>query len=128
MNRIESATEIFQSHRDELGFVNRAQVREKDLVTVERNGEIAGALLGNHCVRKPQSTVYEIAVREKYRRAGAGDELVTRFASESPHDKLVAKCPIDLPANQFYNQSGWELIAVEDGKHRGLAVWRLMLS
>ena len=117
------AADLFQRHRDELGFVNRAQCREKDLVTVTRDGEVVGALLGNHCVRKPQSTVYEVAVAPKYRREGIGSELVRRFAVDSPHDKLVAKCPEPLPANEFYAATGWERTDREEGKERALNVW-----
>ena len=120
----EAAADVFQAHRDELGFVNRAQCRDGDLVTVERDGEIVGALLGNHCVRKPQSTVYEMAVLPEYRREGIASELVARFADESPHEKLVAKCPVPLPANEFYQTTGWTLVDTEDGKKRALNVWR----
>lgn len=119
----ESAADVFQAHRDELGFVNRAQVREGDLVVEERDGQIVGALLGNHCVRKPQSTVYELAVLPEYRREGIASVLVERFADESPHEKLVAKCPVDLPANDFYQSTGWDRVDREEGKNRALNVW-----
>lgn len=118
-----AAADVFQTHRDELGFVNRAQCREGDLVTATRDGDIVGALLGNHCVQKPQSTVYELAVLPDYRRQGIATQLVDQFAAASPHDKLVAKCPADLPANAFYDATGWELVAREDGKNRPLHIW-----
>jgi len=124
----DSAAELFQEHRDELGFVNRAQCREKDLLTAKRDGRVVGALLGNHCVRKPQSTIYELAVRENARRHGIGRALVERFAAESPHDTLVAKCPVDLPANRFYDATGWERVSVDDGKNRELVVWERDIS
>lgn len=123
MSSAAEAADVFQQHRDELGFVNRAQCREGDLVTIDHDGRTVGALLGNHCVRKPQSTVYELAVLPEYRRGGIGTELVDRFAAESPHDRLVAKCPADLPANDFYAATGWERIDREDGKNRPLNVW-----
>lgn len=125
---VTEAAEVFQAHRDELGFVNRAQCKEKDLVTVERNGRVVGALLGNHCVRKPQSTVYELAVLPQYRRDGIAETLVTRFAAESPHNTLVAKCPTELPANEFYKNGGWALVDNESGKARPLNVWELDTS
>ena len=127
MNRSEQAAELFQDHRDELGFVNTAQCREKNLVTVEHLGEVVGALLGNHCARKPQSTVYEVAVDESYRRQGIASDLVADFAGDSPHEKLVAKCPVDLPANRFYADTGWERIGREEGKNRALNVWQLWI-
>jgi GNAT superfamily N-acetyltransferase len=123
MTQSEQAAELFQEHRDELGFVNRAQCREKDLMTVTRDSDVVAALLGNHCVRKPQSTVYELAVAPPYRRKGIAATLVERFANESPHGTLVAKCPEPLPANQFYQATGWTHTDREDGKNRALNVW-----
>ena len=124
MSTAADAANVFQAHRDELGFVNRAQCRDGDLVTVTRDGETVGALLGNHCVQKPQSTVYELAVLPEHRRRGLASELVARFADASPHGKLVAKCPATLPANDFYRATGWVQIDRETGKHRALNVWR----
>jgi len=118
------AADVFQAHRDELGFVNRAQCEEKDLYTVERDGETVGAALGNHCVRKPQTTLYELAVLPGYRREGIATTLLERMADDSPHGKIVAKCPVDLPANKFYSRTGWEHIDTESGKNRDLNVWR----
>lgn len=123
MDSAGDAAELFQRHRDELGFVNRAQCEDKDLHTIRRDGDVVGAILGNHCVRKPQTTVYEIAVDREYRRDGIGRTLVDRMATESPHPRLVAKCPVDLPAMNFYRATGWHLDGYDDGKHRGLAVW-----
>lgn len=117
------AAELFQSHRDELGFVNRAQCREKDLVTIRRGGDVVGAALGNHCIRKPQTTLYELAVDSEYRRNGIASLLVDKLASDSPHSKLIAKCPADLEANAFYEATGWDRIDVDPGKSRELNVY-----
>lgn len=127
MTSASDAADLFQRHRDELGFVNRAQCREKDLVTVTSDGEVVGALLGNHCVRKPQSTVYEVAVLPEHRREGLGETLVDRFAADSPHETLVAKCPAPLPANEFYAATGWVRVGREEGKKRALNVWELSI-
>lgn len=124
MTEAEDAADLFQQHRKELGFVNRAQCREKTLYTEYDDGEIVGAALVNHCVRKPQTTLYDIAVCETHRSEGIGSQLVNKIADETPHEKIIAKCPIDLPANQFYNQTGWKLTVVEEGKNRSLAVWK----
>jgi GNAT superfamily N-acetyltransferase len=126
-SKSDKAADLFQMHRDELGFVNRAQCREKDLVTETRDGCVVGAVLGNHCVRKPQSTVYEVAVHQDYRRRGIATQLLERFAEESPHEKLVAKCPQDLPANRFYAGTGWEKVDTEAGKSRPLNVWEKLI-
>jgi len=123
----EAAAKLFQRHREELGFVNTAQCEAKDLYVVREDGDVVGAALGNHCVRKPQTTLYELAVNESHRRNGIAETLVSRMANDSPHEKLIAKCPVDLPANNFYASTGWEKIDTEDGKQRSLHVWRLML-
>ncbi|MFP4627184.1 MAG: DUF6610 family protein [Natronomonas sp.] len=124
----EAAAEVFQAHRDELGFVNRAQCREGDLYTVERDGRVVGAALGNHCVRKPQTTLYELAVLPEHRREGIATTLIARLAQDSPHEKIVAKCPETLPANDFYASTGWERVGVEDGKNRDLVVWEYHIA
>lgn len=115
--------ELFQSHRDELGFVNVAQVREKNTYTATRDGELAGAAICNHCVRKPQTTLYDIAVYPHHRRDGVATELIEHIATDSPHDKIVAKCPTHLPANEFYETTGWRHVDVKEGTNRPLNVW-----
>jgi len=128
MTRAKNAAEVFQEHRDELGFVTKAQCSEKELYTVRRDGETVGAALANHCVRKPQTTLYELAVLPAYRRDGIATELVDRLRRDSPHDKLRAKCPVDLPANEFYESTGWEQIEQHSGKHTPLNEWELDIS
>lgn len=127
MTSATEAAEVFQQHRDELGFVNRAQCREEDLYTVEQDGQIVGAALGNHCVQKPQTTLYEIAVLPEYRRGGIGTELIDRMVRDSPHDKIIAKCPEDLPANEFYESLGWVRVNRDEGKNRALNVWEYQI-
>jgi len=121
---VDEITNLFQDHRDELGFVNSAQVREKDTYTVSRDGDLAGAAICNHCVRKPQTTLYDIAVYEEYRRDGVGSELIENITHDSPHRKIIAKCPLDLPANEFYENTGWTFVGREEGKSRDLNIWR----
>lgn len=124
MSDVEEIADLFQDHRDELGFVNRAQVREKTTHTRAVDGDIVAAVLCNHCIRKPQTTIYEIAVDEHYRRNGYAESLIDEVYNESPHEKLIAKCPKPLSANEFYRETGWALIDTEDGKNRDLNVWR----
>lgn len=116
--------DLFQKHRQELGFVNIAQVKEKDTYYTERSGQVVAAVLCNHCVRKPQTTIYDIAVDVEWRREGIAKELLFEVYDDSPHNKLVAKCPKDLESNHFYRETGWELDDVESGKNRELCVWK----
>lgn len=125
MTEAEDMASLFQEHRSELGFVNEAQCREKTSYTVYNADILIGAALCNHCVQKPQTTLYDIAVRPSARRSGVGSELVEKIADDSPHDCIVAKCPVDLDANKFYQSSGWELTTVEEKDDtRNLNVWK----
>jgi N-acetylglutamate synthase-like GNAT family acetyltransferase len=124
MSCVEDAAAVFQSHRDELGFVSTAQCREKDLYTVEECGDVVGAAIANHCVRKPQTTLYDIAVLPAYRDSGHGESLIAQITRDSPHDQLIAKCPTDLPSNGWYDATGWTHIDTEPGKNRALNVWQ----
>lgn len=128
MTRAESAADVFQKHRDELGFVNKAQCREKELYTEKRNGRIVGAVLANHCTRKPQTTLYELAVLPQYRRAGIATTLIERLSRDSPHGKIVAKCPEPLSANDFYESTGWVRVDREYGKNSELNIWQKDIS
>lgn len=129
MNQARRAADLFQQHRDELGFVNEAQCREKTLYTETRDGETVGAALVNHCVQKPQTTLYEIAVREDHRRNGIGKSLVEQIKADTPHSKIVAKCPVDLSANGWYERTGWDRInTIEKSDKRDLNVWQLSLE
>lgn len=120
---VDKAVKLFQSHRNELGFVNSAQVREKRLLTKLDDGNVVAALLANHCVRKPQTTLYDIAVMDEHRRNGYATDLVDDLVSESPHNIIVAKCPKELPATNFYESTGWEHVSTESGKNRELNVY-----
>ena len=116
------AASLFQEHREELGFVNEAQCREKTLYTIQDKNRLIAAAIINHCVRKPQTTIYDIAVKDK--KNGYGTQLIQRIIQESPHSKIIAKCPTDLEANEFYKDIGFVLESVEEGKKRNLNVWR----
>jgi len=118
------AANLFQQHREELGFVNRAQCREKDLYTETRGGEVVGAALVNHCVQKPQTTLYELAVDAEYREEGIATKLLQQVTRDTPHSKIIAKCPKPLPANEFYRQTGWDKVMQESGKSQSLNVWK----
>ena len=113
MSNHKEIANLFQEHREELGFVNTAQVKEKTTYTVYEDGKLVGAALCNHCVQKPQTTLYDIAVRQSARRTGIGTSLIEKMADDSPHDVIVAKCPVDLAATSFYESTGWDQVNTE---------------
>lgn len=121
---VEKIAALFQKHRDELGFVNTAQVREKTTYVEWDEDTVVGAAIVNHCVRKPQTTLYDIAVDENHRRCGIATSLISSIVKETPHKKIIAKCPTELDANSFYDGTGWTCIETEDGKSRSLNVWK----
>lgn len=120
---INQTASVFQNHRDELGFVSTAQCKEKDLYVEKQNNRVVGAAICNHCVRKPQTTLYDIAVTDEYKNRGIGTKIVKKIKRDSPHNKIVAKCPENLSANKFYEKTGWEKINKEDGKNVDLNVY-----
>lgn len=125
MSEAKKAAKVFQNHRKDLGFVNEAQCRQKTLYTIEEK-EMKAAALVNHCKTKPQTTIYDIASIDK--REGYGTRLFHRIKKDSPHDNIVAKCPVDLDANEFYKSLGFKKVRVEEGKNRELNVWKYTYS
>jgi N-acetylglutamate synthase-like GNAT family acetyltransferase len=131
MRRSKRLAEFYQSHRDDLShFVSEPMV-EKGGVTnysIERDGDTVAAARTRHCVRKEQTTLYDIVVRSDWRGNGFASELIERIASESPHERIIAKCPAWFEATQFYSGGGWELVTVEvDGEpspNNAVCVWR----
>lgn len=107
-----------------MGFVSTAQCKEKDLYIERRDDNVVGAAICNHCVRKPQTTLYDIAVDDKYKGRGIGTKLVEKIKRNSPHEKIIAKCPKNLPANKFYQNTGWEQTHTEKGKNVDLNVYK----
>jgi len=123
---IEEAIELFQDHAEQLGFINKARVEEGPLYVEKREREVVGAALADHLSTKASSWLRDIVVKEEYRRQGIGESLIEKIREDSPHPQLKAKCPQDLPANSFYEETGWALhamVEVSDGKD--LNVWVL---
>ena len=70
---------------------------------------------------KDTSTIYEIAVDERWRGLGVGRALLNAVP---PPVRL--KCTQDnVRGNAFYASAGMTLIGSEAGKHRPLNVWRM---
>jgi N-acetylglutamate synthase-like GNAT family acetyltransferase len=128
MSEANELAAFFQMFRDELGFINTAQCREKTTVKISRDGQIVAGAICNHCVQKDQTTLYDIAVHENYRRNGFARNLIYQIAQDSPHDKIIAKCPVDLSANEFYQNTGWVKDKTQSGKKRDLNVYRFDIN
>lgn len=128
---VEECYEVFKEHTEELGFVSKVQIEEaeeNDMLYYRRvDGKVVAAALIRHCKNKPQTTLQDIAVLEDYRGRGLAQDIINEAAEDSTHPKIVAKCPCDLPSNNWYESQGWELKGTQDGKNRDLNIWELEL-
>lgn len=67
-------------------------------------------------------TIYEIISQ----RPGVGQQMLARLVEQKP-TVIVAKCPVDLTANDWYARRGFGLDRVETTKSgRQLNVWKLL--
>lgn len=77
-----------------------------------------------HLRRDGTITIYEILSQ----RPGAGQEMLARLRAAGAR-AITAKCPADLPANDWYKRRGFRCAAIETTRSgRTLNVWRLECS
>lgn len=121
-----TAKAIANQFKSELGFVNLAALK---VAEEKRSLEVIPSVgfCNYHHRQDKQTTIYEIAVAKQYQRQGWGRLLFYRVlcaAIERSHSTIVAKCPEDLPSNEFYQHLGFKLAAVEAGRKRQLNRWQ----
>jgi N-acetylglutamate synthase-like GNAT family acetyltransferase len=117
---------------DVFGFVPRVvlarAIKEGEIrVLTAGDGRLTGAIRFHHR-RDGVTTIHEVVVAADARNDGVGRTLVQAVhdaALARGQQSLRAKCPIDARANGFYRATGWERVAIEDGRVRDLAVWKL---
>lgn len=121
---IDAAIAIARRHKTELGYIMRPT-----LETAARRGELyvlptAFAYVWHR--RDHQTTLHAIASE----RRGQGSALLDQIAHDAQQagqSSIVARCPVDLSANNWYSRQGFLLMATEPGKHRALNVWKLAI-
>ena len=150
---------LADEHRRELGFVKLATlekaVQEHRLLvavisptrvpfSLSRVPRVIG-FVHFRCCKDGHATIYEIVVAPEWRGKGIGRKLVEAVCTHARlHSctRLRLKCPIDLPANGFYQRLGFVRIGVETpeparlhtcthARHvnrRPLAIWELDLQ
>ena len=125
---------IADAHRRELGFVLRPALAEsierEEVLVAENHQELIGFVEYHHR-QDEQTTLYHIVVAPDYRRRGIGRRLIERLADEARmagKEFIALKCPVTLPANDFYAHTGWSLVSGEAGKRRPLNLWRFVLG
>ena len=82
------------------------------LVAVDERG-VLGFVNYKHLKRKPQTTIYDIAVHRNARRQGVARALVQRVLSDSPHGCIRLKCIASNPACSFYTRLGFQVERME---------------
>ena len=123
--------QLVDRNRATLGFVLRpalmAGIKQGWLLIAEHtNGELLGFIHYRHR-RDMHTTLYEICVVESFRRRGVGRALVEALARESAQlgkTCIQLRAPVGIPANTFYQMTGFALDRTESGRKRPLNVWR----
>lgn len=86
---------------------------------------IDGGFCHWHLRRDGQLTIREIIST----RPGAGMEMLERLKQVKGALSILAKCPADLAANEWYQRRGFVRESTEQTKSsRELNVWRLILN
>ena len=86
---------------------------------------VEGGMCHWHLRRNGQLTIREIISTQP----GAGTRMLDMLKQTPGARCIVAKCPLDLPANAWYRKRGFERLASETTRSgRTLWVWRLNLD
>ena len=86
---------------------------------------IDGGFCHWHLRRDGQLTIREIIATRK----GAGKEMLSALMQTPGAICLVARCPSDLAANEWYVKQGFELnLILSSGRGRVINEWKLPLS
>ena len=85
---------------------------------------VDGGICHWHLCRNGQLTIREILST----KPGAGSAMLTQLKCHPTATSIFAKCPIDLPANSWYQKQGFVLEGTEiTPSGRNLNLWRLPL-
>jgi ribosomal protein S18 acetylase RimI-like enzyme len=134
-NHINDMKLLADANRNSISFMTRKKFEE--IVDQQRafvslfDDTVIGFVVFRHRKLDLQTTLSEICVQHKYRGQGIGTDLIQlliRDCNQKKRDFIQLKCPIDLPANKFYEHLGFDLHMTEDGRKRKLNVWRLAIA
>lgn len=128
---IDAIKRIADVHRKELGFSRRPallkSISQQEILVARQNEQIIGYVEYHHR-RDEQTTLHNIVVFPEYRGQDVGRKLIATLQTESQSKNkrfILLKCPVDLPANNFYSHTGFSLVKTEPGKRRQLNIWQL---
>lgn len=112
---------IANRYKAEVGYVMYPALREAigrhELFVAEVERQIVG-FVRYHRRLDGISTVHELAVDRTCWHGKVGTALLCAV----PHP-IRLKCPVDSPANTFYDHLGYTLIGIDPGKKRPLNIW-----
>jgi ribosomal protein S18 acetylase RimI-like enzyme len=132
---IPHAKALADANRLSVGFMTKGKfdeaVQQKRGIIAIENEALVGFVLYRHRKIDQQTTLSEICVKSDYRGQNVGKQLVDALIQDcktNHHTFIQLKCPVDLPANEFYRRIGFQLYATEAGKKRPLNIWRFTVS
>lgn len=130
---VDEIDSLIRSCRGVFGYISKAAIckslGEQELFLFYRDGHVAGFIRFHHR-RDGQTTVYEIAVLESYRGVGIGRWLLSKLLVDCEargQHKIVAKCPADLPSNDWWRWMGFTCVGTIEGK-RDINIWEKKLT
>ena len=87
---------------------------------------VDGGMCHFHKRRDGQLTIREIIILPDKQRQGIGSALLAELRRVPNITSIFAKCPVDLPANMWYNAKGFICEGIETTPSgRQLNLWRL---
>lgn len=90
---------------------------------------VEGGLCHFHLRRDGQVTILEVIVLPEKQRQGIGRGFLQQLRRIEGATSIFAKCPADLPANEWYERWGFELECREEARSgRLLNCWRVRLD
>lgn len=112
----DQVTAVARSSKFTSGFTNIIYSGEENyekgnIIVMEQRGKIVGMCCLRHCVRKPFSTVYDVAVLPEAKGRGHGKKLVEHVLKTSPHKcvRLNVDCT-NQEALDFYCRMGFKKV------------------
>ena len=133
LSDVDIVKHIADQHRAELGFhARQAYVDSLDkgeLLIARKDDQVVGFLRYHHR-RDNRTTLYEIAIIPDVRGKGIGHQLIKALIADCQRVSsrcLRLSCPVELPANRFYEAVGFIRSARRSrrGRSRPLYEWEL---
>ena len=133
LSDVDIVKHIADQHRAELGFhARQAYVDSLDkgeLLIARKDDQVVGFVRYHHR-RDNRTTLYEIAIIPDVRGKGIGHQLIKALIADCQRVSsrcLRLSCPVELPANRFYEAVGFIRLTRRSrrGRSRPLYEWEL---